>query len=168
MSKTWARSLASSSSKRSTSSVARPPSCSTCATNWFRGLKRPLPLPWAKTTTAVAPPGTIRVPRMRFFPVSIATSLLIVIAWRAPFAFVGPVFMPSTAQDETDLFVERLGKVAVPESNRAEVLWCKQAHAFVGDREKLGARRDGADRHGDDDSRWILSTQSRNRGTHTR
>ena len=77
MSKTRARSLASFSSRRSTRSVARPPSLSTRATYWLRGLNRPLPLPWANTTTAAAPPGTTRVPRTTLSPAAIATSLSI-------------------------------------------------------------------------------------------
>ena len=44
------------------------------ATYWLRGLNRPLPLPCAKTTTAEAPRGWRRVPRIVRPPVAIATS----------------------------------------------------------------------------------------------
>jgi parallel beta-helix repeat protein len=55
-------SASSSSVRRSINSVPRPASCKTEATARFRGLCRPLPLPCAKRTTAVAPAGRTRSP----------------------------------------------------------------------------------------------------------
>ncbi|MBM3862819.1 MAG: hypothetical protein FJ385_02540 [Verrucomicrobia bacterium] len=42
---------------RSNSTVANPLRCNSSATRRLRGLSRPLPLPWAKTTTPRAPDG---------------------------------------------------------------------------------------------------------------
>ena len=45
------------------SKVPRRDCSRTLATYRLRGLNRLLPLPWAKTTTAVQPSGSTRVPR---------------------------------------------------------------------------------------------------------
>lgn len=62
MSKTLRRSSASSEVRRSTRSVATLPCWSWWATKLLRGLNRPLPLPWAKTTTPSACAGRPRTP----------------------------------------------------------------------------------------------------------
>ena len=62
MSKTLARSPASSSVSRSNSSVASPFSFSDAATSRFRGLSLLEPLPWAKITRPAASSGTHRSP----------------------------------------------------------------------------------------------------------
>src|SRR5258706_590605 len=58
ISKTLARSNSSSERSKSRRSVASPASRSPAATWLLRGLRRPLPLPWAKITSAVAFEGT--------------------------------------------------------------------------------------------------------------
>src|SRR5438132_1736571 len=58
ISKTLARSASSSGLNRSRSSVARRMSRNPAATWLLRGLKRPLPLPWAKITSPFASEGT--------------------------------------------------------------------------------------------------------------
>ena len=53
--------------------VAREPSCSCRATKLFRGLKRPLPLPWANKTTPSGASGIPKIPSSRTRPERIVT-----------------------------------------------------------------------------------------------
>ena len=74
ISKTLARSSSSAGVSRSSRSVPSPASLRTDATNWLRGLCRPLPLPCAKTTTPCAWPGTMRRPGKVMPPAPMTTS----------------------------------------------------------------------------------------------
>ena len=182
MSKTFERSLASSSSSRSSSSVARPASCRTCATYWLRGLNRPLPLPCAKTTTAPAPRGRRKVPRMVRPPAAIATSCSSTFEAPGPFMRGPPgdgrmvsrrrLSCPAAAhragEELGDLVILGLGEVLVPEPDGPEGLGRDGADAFVGDVLELGAGGRGADRHGDDDPRGPLAAQCLHGGAHGR
>ncbi|MFB9071467.1 hypothetical protein ACFFX0_09745 [Citricoccus parietis] len=62
MSKAFPRSVSSSGVSRSSRRVPRPASCRTDATYWLRSLFRPLPLPWAKTTTGALTCGRTKWP----------------------------------------------------------------------------------------------------------
>ncbi len=75
MSKTLPRSAASGDVSRSNSSVAQPWSTRARATATLRVLRRLLPLPWAKTTTPHAPPGTVSVPGRLTAPAVTTTSV---------------------------------------------------------------------------------------------
>lgn len=74
MSKTFSRSVSSAGVSRSKSRVPRPARFMAAATARLRGLWRLLPEPWAKTTTAPAPGGTVRSPASASPPASTTTS----------------------------------------------------------------------------------------------
>src|SRR5215470_3573066 len=74
MSNTFALSRSSSAVSRSNSSVPSPAVARTSATKRLRGLRRLLPLPWAKTTIPGPPPGVDRCPASRAGPAGITTS----------------------------------------------------------------------------------------------
>ncbi len=102
MSNTLDRPASSAGVSRSKSRVASPARCSALATNRFRPLPRPLPLPCANSTMPPAPAGTVSSPGRASAPAVTCTSALI-----AGPASRGPAARPSRLTTSASLVCEK-------------------------------------------------------------